>query len=116
MKKIKTIQELKRFFKKIIILLTHKEENMTQLKYDGKILQGFINNKEVKVTRYDGDADDLEKACMMALLQSVGYTYSDVKALYRNTQVRWKPKTDEMYYYIADCFEVKKELQLWLPH
>ena len=29
----------------------HKEENMTQLKYDGKILQGFINNKEVKVTR-----------------------------------------------------------------
>lgn len=34
---------------------------MTQLKYDGKILQGFINNKEVKVIRYDGDADDLEK-------------------------------------------------------
>ena len=45
---------------------------------------------------------------MMALLQSSGFTYSDVKALYRNTKVRWKPKTDEMYYYIADCFEVKK--------
>ena len=44
----------------------------------------------------------------MALLQSSGFTYSDVKALYRNTKVRWKPKTDEMYYYIADCFEVKK--------
>ena len=52
MKKIKTIQELKRFFKKIIILITHKEKNMTQLKYDGKILQGIINNKEVKVTRH----------------------------------------------------------------
>ncbi len=63
MKKIKTIQELKRFFKKIIILITHKEKNMTQLKYDGKILQGIINNKEVKVTRHK----DLEKACMMAL-------------------------------------------------
>ena len=40
---------------------------MTQLKYDGKILQGIINGKEVKITRHDDDADDLEKACMMAL-------------------------------------------------
>ena len=45
---------------------------------------------------------------MMALLQSSGFTYSDVKALYRNTKVRWKPKADEKYYYIDDCFEVKK--------
>lgn len=81
---------------------------MTQLKYDGKILQGIINNKEIKVTRHNDDADDLEKACMMALLQSSGFTYSDVKALYRNTKVRWKPKADEKYYYIDDCFEVKK--------
>lgn len=40
---------------------------------------------------------------MMALLQSSGFTYSDVKTLCRNTKVRWKPKTDEMYYYIP-CF------------
>ena len=48
------------------------------LKYDGVTLQGNINGRDIKVVRNVRENEDLEKACMMALLKSLGYSYADI--------------------------------------
>lgn len=78
----------------------------TRLTYDGTTLKGQINGKEIKVIRSDKDKEDLEKAVMMGLLKSLGYSYDDVKKLQNIIKKVWRPKFMEKYYYIMSNLEV----------
>ena len=71
------------------------------LLYDGTILKGQIDGKEIKVVRNSKDIEDLEKAVMMGLLKSLGYSFSDVKRLQNKIKTVWKPKFDQIYYYVG---------------
>lgn len=79
----------------------------TRLTYDGTTLQGQINGKEIKVVRSPEDKEDLEKAVMMGLLQSLGYSFSDVKRLQNKVKTVWRPKFNQIYYYVEPYGEVK---------
>lgn len=78
----------------------------SNLIYDGTTLKGEINGKEIKVVRSDKDKEDLEKAVMMGLLKSLGYSYKDMKKLQSKVKEVWKPKFMEKYYYIMSNLEV----------
>ena len=80
---------------------TKKLNKKSELIYDGTILIGQINGKEIKVTRSDKDKEDLEKAVMMALLKSLGVTYVDVKDLKNKVKKVWRPQEDEKYYFVT---------------
>lgn len=77
------------------------------LLYDGTILKGKIDGQEIKVIRSPKDEEDLEKAVMMGLLKSLGYSYDDVKKLQNIIKKVWRPKYREKYYYIMSDLEVK---------
>lgn len=79
----------------------------TELVYDGTTLEGQINGKEIKVVRSSEDEEDLEKAVMMGLLKSFGYSFSDVKRLQSKVKKVWKPKFNQIYYYVGPHGEVK---------
>lgn len=72
----------------------------TRLTYDGTTLQGQIYGQEIKVIRKPEDKEDLEKAVMMGLLQSLGYNYNDVKRVQNKVKEVWRPKYSEIYYYV----------------
>lgn len=71
------------------------------LSYDGTVLKGQIDGQEIKVIRSHKDEEDLEKAIMMGLLKSLGYSFSDVKRLQNKVKIVWKPKFDQIYYYVG---------------
>lgn len=73
------------------------------LLYDGTILKGQINGQEIKVVRSSKDKEDLEKAVMMGLIQSLGYTYKDVKELEDKVKTIWRPQKNEEYYFVTSC-------------
>lgn len=79
----------------------------SNLIYDGTTLKGEINGKEIKVVRSDKDKEDLEKAVMMGLLKSLGYSYKDMKKLQSKVKEVWKPKFNQIYYYVGPYGEVK---------
>lgn len=72
-----------------------------ELLYDGITLEGEINGQEIKVVRSSEDKEDLEKAVMAGLLQSLGYSCEDVKKLKSKVKEVWKPKYNEAYYYVG---------------
>lgn len=78
--------------------INKKEARLT---YDGTTLQGQIGGQEIKVVRNPKDEEDLEKAVMMGLLKSLGYSFSDVKRLQNKVKTLWKPKFDQIYYYVG---------------
>lgn len=84
----------------------------TQLTYDGTTLQGQINSKEIRVVRSSEDKEDLEKAVMMVLLKSLGYSFEDVKKLQNKVKKVWKPKYNEIYYYVGAYGQVKPNQNL----
>lgn len=71
-----------------------------ELIYDGITLKGQIDGQEIKVVRSSKDKEDLEKAVMMWLLQSLGYNYNDVKRVQNKVKEVWRPKYSEIYYYV----------------
>lgn len=75
--------------------------------YDGTILEGRIDGQEIKVIRSSEDREDLEKAVMMGLLKSLGYSFEDVKKLQSKVKKVWKPKFNQIYYYVGPYGEVK---------
>lgn len=79
----------------------------TELVYDGITLEGQISGKEIKVVRSSEDKEDLEKAVMMGLLKSLGYSFEDVKKLQSKVKKVWKPKFNQIYYYVGPYGEVK---------
>ena len=66
------------------------------LVYSDNTLKGKIGDVDVNVS---SQSDDLEKVCMLALLQSKGYSYEDVKELCKT--IKWTPKYGEEYYYLT---------------
>ena len=81
----------------------NKKYSDSVLVYDGAILKGQINGKEIKVVRSSKDKEDLEKAVMMGLIQSLGYTYKDVKELENKVKTIWRPQENEKYYFVTSC-------------
>ena len=83
------------------------EENSVIMKsnlvYDRTSLSGKINGKEIKVIRSPEDEEDLEKAVMMGLIKSLGYTYKDVKELENKIKTIWRPQENEKYYFVTSC-------------
>lgn len=75
--------------------------------YDGTTLEGQIDGQEIKVVRSPEDKEDLEKAVMMGLLKSLGYSFEDVKKLQNKVKKVWRPGCNEIYYYVGACGEVK---------
>ena len=82
------------------------------LLYDGTTLEGEIDGQEIKVVRSPEDKEDLEKAVMMALLKSLGYSFEDVKKLQNKVKKVWKPKYTEIYYYVGPYGEVESTRNL----
>lgn len=80
--------------------------------YDGTILKGQIDGQEIKVIRSPEDKEDLEKAIMMGLIKSLGYSYSDVKRLQSRVKEVWRPKFNQKYYYVGACGEVESMCNL----
>lgn len=80
---------------------TNKLNKKSELIYDGTILKGQIDGQEIRVVRSSKDKEDLEKAVMMALLKSLGYTYKDVKELENKVKTPWRPQEDEKYYFVT---------------
>lgn len=80
--------------------------------YDGTTLEGQIDGQEIKVVRSPEDKEDLEKAVMMGLIQSLGYSYGDVKKLQSEVKEMWKPKYTEIYYYVGLYGEVESTRNL----
>lgn len=74
--------------------------------YDGTTLEGQIDGQEIKVVRSSEDKEDLEKAVMMWLIKSLGYSYGDVRKLQSKIKKEWRPKYMEKYYYIMSSLEV----------
>lgn len=81
----------------------NKKYSDSVLVYDGAILKGQIDGQEIKVIRNPEDKEDLEKAVMMGLLQSLGYTYKDVKELENKVKTIWRPQENEKYYFVTSC-------------
>ena len=75
----------------------------TKLVYDGTTLKGQIDGQEIKVIRDPNDQEDLEKAVIMGLIQSLGYTYKDVKELENKVKTIWRPQKYEKYYFVTSC-------------
>lgn len=71
--------------------------------YDRTTLEGQIDGQEIKVVRSPEDKEDLEKAVMMGLIQSLGYTYKDVKELENKVKTIWRPQENEKYYFVTSC-------------
>ena len=84
----------------------------TELEYDGTTLEGKIDGKEIKVVRSSEDEEDLEKAVMMGILKSLGYSFSDVKRLQNKVKTVWRPKFNQKYYYVGACGEVESMCNL----
>ena len=84
----------------------------TKLTYDRTTLKGQINGQEIKVIRSPEDREDLEKAVMMGLIKSFGYSYSDVKRLQSRVKEVWRPKFNQKYYYAGACGEVESMCNL----
>ena len=80
--------------------------------YDGTTLEGRIDGQEIKVVRSSEDKEDLEKAVMMGLLKSLGYSFEDVKKLQNKVKKVWKPKYTEIYYYVGPYGEVESTRNL----
>ena len=80
---------------------TKKINKKSELIYDGTILRGQIDGQEIKVVRSSKDKEDLEKAVMMGFIQSLGYTYKDVKDLKNKVKTPWRPQEDEKYYFVT---------------
>lgn len=91
---------------------TKKLNKKSELIYDGTILKGQIDGQEIKVVRSPEDKEDLEKAVMMALLKSLGYSFEDVKKLQNKVKKVWKPKYNEIYYYVGAYGEVESARNL----
>lgn len=75
--------------------------------YDGTILKGQIDGQDIEVIRKSEDREDLEKAVMMGLLKSLGYSFEDVKKLQSKIKKEWRPVYGETYYYVGTCGEVR---------
>ena len=88
----------------------------TKLVYNGTTLEGQINGKKIKVVRSSEDEEDLEKAVMVGLLKSLGYSFSDVKRLQNKVKTVWRPKYAEIYYYVGVYGEVKSTTNLNLDY
>lgn len=80
--------------------------------YDGTILKGQIDGQDIEVIRKSEDREDLEKAVMMGLLKSLGYSFEDVKKLQNKVKKVWKPKYTEIYYYVGPYGEVESTRNL----
>lgn len=80
--------------------------------YDGTTLEGRIDGQEIKVIRSSEDREDLEKAVMMGLLKSLGYSFEDVKKLQSKVKEVWKPKFNQIYYYVGSYGEVESTRNL----
>lgn len=73
----------------------------SMLFYDGTTLKGQIDGQDIEVIRKSEDEEDLEKAVMMGILKSLGYSFSDVKRLQNKIKTVWEPKYSELYYYVG---------------
>ena len=91
---------------------TNKLNKKSELIYDGTILKGQIDGQEIRVIRSAKDIEDLEKAVMMGLIKSLGYSYEDVKKLQNKVKKVWKPKYTEIYYYVGPYGEVESTRNL----
>ena len=79
----------------------------SMLVYDGTTLKGQIDGQEIEVVRKSEDEEDLEKAVMMGILKILGYSFSDVKRLQNKIKTVWRPKFNQIYYYVEPYGEVK---------
>lgn len=68
--------------------------------------KAITHNGEEIIVKNNNEENDVEKAVMLLMLKSLGFTYSEIKKEVENVKVKWKPTEDDRYYYIREIGDV----------